>query len=256
MMRSVRRNRPAFTLVEMLLVVGVLAVLMSFLVPNVLDDLERMRLPESARQMRSVLQLTRAHAMCDGRRYRVRWAEPGKGEEGGDIRQPIIEREDEPLREPGVFNPVKAPWVHGATLLDGIRCVEVRLGKPTIERLITDDTKQQEMLVQELGDGVDEVRPPLYFEPDGTSEWVTFVITNAPPEAGDLAEELADYPMIEVILDGLTGLAWLQRPFYDEEIAMLQEHNWPPVLRRDFLEPRVLTENDVIEIRESLVRRK
>ena len=60
--------------------------------------------------------------------------------------------------------------------------------------------------------------------------------------------------VIEVIMDGLTGLIWLQRPFAEEEKEMLLENDWPPVLRRDFLTQRLLTEEDVLEIQETKVR--
>ena len=79
----------------------------------------------------------------------------------------------------------------------------------------------------------------------------TVVSLAAPPDEDDLE----DYKRIEVIYDGLTGLCWLQRPFEEEELEMLEEHGWPPVLRKDFLRPALLTEDEVIEIQESLVRR-
>jgi prepilin-type N-terminal cleavage/methylation domain-containing protein len=260
MRQPVRSFRRAFTLIEMLLVIGLLAALTAFVLPPVLRDIKDARLPESAKQIRSLVRLTRARAMYDGKRYRLRFLEEGEEEQIEDVRvdprQPLIEREDDPIREPGVFNPVKASWAHNDVLLDGIRCIEIRLGKPTLEKLVEEDTDEQERLVEELGDDVDEIRPPLYFEPDGTTEWCVFVVTNAPEDAGELEEDIVEeYPVIEIIVDGLTGLAWLQRPFYEEEINMLEENNWPPVLRRDFLDPRALTEDDVIEIQESLIRR-
>ncbi len=55
-------------------------------------------------------------------------------------------------------------------------------------------------------------------------------------------------------MDGLTGLIWLQRRFHEEEIDMLEENGWPPVLRQDFLRPQLLTEEDVLEIRERSFR--
>jgi hypothetical protein len=53
---------------------------------------------------------------------------------------------------------------------------------------------------------------------------------------------------IEVILEGPTGLAWLQRPFYDEELDLFEEKGWPAVLRKDFLDKAVLTEDDILEL--------
>jgi prepilin-type N-terminal cleavage/methylation domain-containing protein len=251
-----RSTRSAFTLLEILLVIGILASLAALVLPNLLKDLEQARLPESARQLRSLVQLTRAHAMYDGKRYRIRFPENDEIDNEGGDRQPLVEREDDPLLEPEVFHRVQSVWTEGATLLRNIRCIEVRLGKPTVEELMSGDTEEHDRLVAELGPDVNEIRPPLYIEPDGTSEWATFVVTNAPPDAGDRAEELDEqYEQIEVILDGFTGLAWLQRPFYDAELEMLAANNWPPVLRRDFLSPRLLTEADVIEIQETLIRK-
>jgi hypothetical protein len=67
-------------------------------------------------------------------------------------------------------------------------------------------------------------------------------------------EELEDYARIHVIVEGATGLAWLQRPFYEEELDLFEEKGWPAVLRQDFLDPRVLTEDDVLELRETQIR--
>jgi hypothetical protein len=47
----------------------------------------------------------------------------------------------------------------------------------------------------------------------------------------------------------------LQRPFYEDEIEMLKENGWPPVLRKDFFRRAPLTEADVLEISETAVRR-
>ena len=89
----------------------------------------------------------------------------------------------------------------------------------------------------EAFEDIDPERPPLYVEPDGTSEWVTFVLTTAPPDVE--LDKVEDYGCLELIVDGSTGLAWMQRPFYDEELDLFEEKNWPAVLRQDFLDPRV-----------------
>ena len=60
--------------------------------------------------------------------------------------------------------------------------------------------------------------------------------------------------LLDLIVEGATGLSWIQRPFYDEELDLFEEKGWPAVLRQDFLDPRVLTENDVLELREITVR--
>ncbi len=257
-------KRVAFTLVEIVMVVALVLVIVSFAVPSMMSDIEKRRLPESARRMRSLITLTRANAMYDGKRYRIRFAAEDELDSDGGDRQPIIEREDEPFLDPGFYNRVTEPWARGDTFLRDVWCAGVRLGRPTLDRIM--EERFVDDLSEELVDEVDEqlseyeeAYPPLYIEPDGTTEWVTFVVTNAPRdiEIDDLIEdeETANlFPRIEVIFDGNTGLCWLQRPFYDEELDMFQEHGWPPVLRKDFIRPEALSEDEVLEIRETRVR--
>jgi len=249
-----RQRRRGYTLIEVSLAVALLLLVVCFAAPNLIGQIEAQRLPKSCEQMRGLLTLVRANAMYDGKRYRVRF--PGEDEiDGiGEDRQPLIEREDEPFLKPGVFNPVNDYWAYGETLLRDIWCNEVRLGRPTLDRI--DDEKLvgedvEERLEAEAED-FEEHYPPLTIETDGTSEWVTFVLTDAPRDVPE--EEIENYSRIEVIMDGLTGLIWLQRPFYDEEVELFREHEWPPVLRRDFIRKAALTENDVLEIQETAVR--
>ncbi len=171
----------AFTLLEVLLVVGILAALSALVLPNLIGEIERNRLPNSAEQMRSMLTLVRSNAMFDGLRYRIRFPLEDELDDEGDDRQPLIEREDDPVKEPGVFNPVKAPWVYGETLLRGVWCLQVRLGKPTIER-IKDGYESQDVSdrLGEMFEDEDPDYPSLLFEPDGTSEWAVFALTIAP----------------------------------------------------------------------------
>jgi prepilin-type N-terminal cleavage/methylation domain-containing protein len=257
------RKHSAFTLLEILLVVGLLAILAAMVVPNLFSRLTREQLPQSANQMRALLQLTRAHAMLEGRRLRIRFPREDEIDGQGEQRQPIVEIEDDPIEYPDDFRPLLDAWAMGETLQRGVRCAQVRLGKPTIELLlgeVDEDRQTLEDIEKDLDLKLDEGFPPLIFETDGTSEWATFVLTDAPAdvEYEDLAEPGdgtdQEYGRIEVILDGLLGLAWLQRPLYEEELNMMREHGWPPVLRRDFLNPVALTEDHVLEIREKAIR--
>ncbi len=266
-MTGMRRHR-GFTLLEVLIVTGLLALLAGFVLPTLIGDFERARLPESARQMRALLQLTRANAMIEGRRYRIRFACPDCEEEDvldgqGEQRQPIVEVEDNPLERPEEFRPLRAAWAQGEIFQRGVRCAGVRLGKPTVEALLGDDFEaeqyqedRQEQLELSMEERFEEDFPPLVIEADGTCEWATFVLTNAPEdvEIADLDPETDEYRQIEVIIDGLIGLAWLQRPLYEEELELMREHNWPPVLRKDFLDPVPLTEDNVLEIKMSAIR--
>ncbi|HNQ23227.1 MAG TPA: prepilin-type N-terminal cleavage/methylation domain-containing protein [Phycisphaerae bacterium] len=250
-----------FTLLEVSLVIALLVVLAGLAMPAFFREYREQQLPESARRLEALLGLVRANAAWDGKRYRVRFPDPEENEKDalGTDRQPRIERENEPLEAPEVWTLVTAPWAVGDTLLGDVWCAEVRLGRPTIDTLREAREQRSEVrdvLIRKFRD-LNPRWPPLYVEPDGYCPWVTFVLTDAdrslePDELAKRAERDADEParVIEVILDGDLGLSWLQRPFYEEELDLFEDKNWPVLLRQDFLERRVLTEDDVLELRE------
>ncbi|MEK6798991.1 MAG: hypothetical protein AABZ12_08515 [Planctomycetota bacterium] len=249
--------RSAFTLFEILLVAGLMAIIAAFAIPNFSQQVKAQQLPSSADQFRTLLALVGANATFDGKRYRVRF--PGDGELdflGGDS-QPLVEREDDPLREPEVFQRVTAPWASGATLVGEVRCFEVRLGRQTIASLQDRRRRAAEEIeeafsVRKRKEKFQLERLPLYIEPDGTSDWATFVLSEAPPDTELL--ELDEHPTIEVILEGPTGQCWLQRPLHQEELDLFEENGWPAVLRQDFLRKEILTEDDVLELRDIRVK--
>lgn len=248
-----KSRRPAFTLMEIVLVAGLLVLITSLIAPRLAHLLEREELPGSAKQLRSFITLVRAHAAWEGKRYRIRFPDDREKDPLGGTRQPIIEREDEPLERPEEFTLVTEPWAIGVTLLGEVWVAEVRLGRPTIaglQRLREFRSEVRDTLTREF-DNVEHFeveRPPLIVEADGTSDWVVFVLTKAPH--GTAVEDLEDHERIELIVDGMTGLAWMQRPFFEEELDLFEEKGWPAVLRQDFLSRRPLTENDVLELHE------
>lgn len=253
MMYPKSRNSRAYTLIEVVLVVGLLLLISAISIPNFYRQLAREQLPTSADQLRALIILTRANAAFDAKRYRVRFPREDEEDAIGTRQQPIIEREDDPMEHPEEFFPVTANWAVGQTLLGDVRCAEIRLGRPSIEDL----QRRRESATTELDKAFDKRNqeekfehelPPIYIEPDGTSDWATLVLTEAPKDTP--LDELYDHPGIDVIVDGLSGLCWLQRPFYDEELDLFEEENWPAVLRKDFLTPQMLTERDVLELRE------
>jgi type II secretory pathway pseudopilin PulG len=252
----IEARRRGVTLVEIVLVAGLLVVIAGMAMPTILQRLEQDRLVNSARNLRSLLTLVRANAQFDGKRYRIRFATEDEREDeesGVDPRQPIIERENDPIEAPGVFDSVKASWVHGETLLKDVWCCEVRLGKPTIERL-RDRLDRIDAAADELEDSeqdIDPYRPPLYVEPDGTCDWVTYVVTGA---AMDMTlDEIEDEPRLWVLMDGMLGIAWMQRPFYEEELDLFEEKHWPAVIRQDLLSTTPLDESNVLELHESRI---
>jgi prepilin-type N-terminal cleavage/methylation domain-containing protein len=245
-------HQRAFTLLELSLVIGILVLLSAMIVPTFVRQLQEDELPRSARQLRSLITLVRANAAFDNKRYRIRFPAEDELDPRGGENQPIIEREDDPIKDPEVFNLVTAPWAVGKTFLGDVWCAEVALGRPTIERIRERRERVAETITEKLKEAFEEYdpyRPPLFVEPDESSAWATFVLTTAPRDTKP--DELEDFPQLDLILDGGTGLAWLQRPFCEEELDLFEEKNWPAVLRQDFLDTRVLTEDDVLEIRES-----
>lgn len=249
---SVRSRRPAVTLIELLLSLGLLAVLSALTMPVLLERFQKEHALHSARNLQSLIALVRAHAQFDGVRYRIRFLSEDERDEEGivDERQPVIERENDPIRDPDNFERVSASWAHGKTFLGAVWCMEIRPGKPTVE-----DIKRRREHHSEIADTVrgarediDPLRPPIVVEPDGTCPWATFVLTEAPRETD--FEELQELPRLELVLDGMTGLAWVQRPFYDEELDLFEEKHWPAAIRQDLLTARVLTEDDVLELHE------
>ncbi|MEK6674821.1 MAG: prepilin-type N-terminal cleavage/methylation domain-containing protein [Planctomycetota bacterium] len=239
--------QPGFTLLEVVLVIGLLAVISAIAIPNFLREIRKEELPGSGEQLRSLLVLVRANAALDGKRYRVRFPDEDEKDSTGDDRQPLIEREDDPIEEPEVYHPVTYPWAVGATLLGKTWCAEIRLGRPTVESLKSRRSEVREAIAGAKED-LDPERPPLMIEMDGSCDWVTFVLTEAPRRTK--LEQLEDHPRIEVILDGDTGLVWLQRAFHDEELDLFEEKGWPAVWGQDYLDPTEITEDRVLELHE------
>lgn len=251
MLVTAARYRRGLTLIEVVLVMGLILLITALAVPNFLREFQREQLPGSASQMRSLLTLTRANAAFDGRRYRIRCPEESEQDALGGNRQPIIERENDPVREPDIFYPVNAAWAIGKTLLGDVWCVEVRLGRPTVDTLRERRSAIEDAIERSREEFAPE-RPPLYIEPDASSDWATFVLVEGPRELS--VEDAEEYPRLEVILEGATGLTWVQRPLYDEELDLFEEKNWPVVLRQDLLNSKMLTEDDVLELREVWVK--
>ncbi len=237
--------RRGFTLVEVLLVIGLMAVLAWFVVPVFTGELERRRLQQSIDQLQTVIHLTRAHAMNDGKRYRIRWSEEEdyeEAEETGLTLQPVIEVEKDPIDEPGEFVEVQELWAIGDTLYAGIQCAEVRLGRP---QELEEEEEEELDRMDAIADGIDEmfdeeddelddlfdedpdeaateeekdpVRPAIVFEPDGTVEWATILLTNG------TEDEEGELRTWEVQIDGRTGKVGWRRTPTEEEIEEARE---------------------------------
>src|SRR5512134_316282 len=95
------RHAPrAFTLIELLLVAGLIAVLSMLVLPNFARQIKAEELPASANNLRSLITIVSAHAAFDSKRYRIRFPRQDEADPFGGSTQPIIEREDDPIHEP------------------------------------------------------------------------------------------------------------------------------------------------------------
>jgi len=200
-----RGRQPAFTLIEVLLVLSLLALLTGWVTPVLFGHLKSRKLTESASQFRSLLVITRAHAMSTGKRFRIGWDE--------EDQQPIVEYEPEPIDGPDEFVAYEAEWAADEILLDGVNCHEVRLGRPVYLEVIDEDQKGG---MFESGGAFEqeELRPEVVFDPTGQVEWATFVLADA-----ELGEMLEDTARVLVVLDGRTGDVSVRPPLTEEELA-------------------------------------
>jgi len=223
----------AFTLLELLIVIALLALLAALAWPRMESQLVGSELPESAERLRSLVAMTRAAAIMENRRFRIRF-EP-------EEQQPFIEFEPDPIRQPGQYFSVEASWAREPPLLGGVQVHEVRLGRPEFLKPVSTSGgagQNEKLMDSELSAGadVDETgestvtnlsttpqgeedgdarRPSIVFESDGGSDWATLVVARLP------LSELIDDNVAQkwIILDGRTGLATVRDGLTQEQLA-------------------------------------
>ena len=230
--RAPRRTRGlrAFTLLEVLVVLGILALLVGFSWPYLEGRITASSLPESADRIRDMLFMVRAEAAMEHRRHRIRFAP--------EQQHPIIEYEPDPIREPGLWEPIDSPWTKEAILVSDVQVHEIRLGRPRYLRPISDDEDPTEEEQQEFEDegletdefqfldteasvmddeeeAIDEDRPLIIFEADGSTEWATFILATKPLE--EVLEE--EDRQLWVVLDGRTGLAKVREKVTEAQLS-------------------------------------
>jgi hypothetical protein len=239
---------------ELTLAIGLMSVLAYFAMVSFQSPLARSALPESGRRFRSMIGMVRMRCMMDGKRYRLRFLseEDPQAEKltKRELRQPYIEIERDPIEDPGEWTPVLASWVSQEVFLGEVWCYDIRVGEPTFETVAVEleeqDLEEEEARKAEFDLEADEDWV-LEFEPNGTSPWMTFRLIDHPQD--DFEEStMATYPQLDVILDGRLGAIFLQRPLKEEEIDVLTEHGHTALLRRDFLDTKLLDDDSVLEI--------
>jgi type II secretory pathway pseudopilin PulG len=243
-------HRRAFTLLEALLVVLIVGLIAALSFPNLAGEMQRRSLEESARRLRSLVGLTHAHAMQDGIRYRITFpGTPDPQDTNADEKvsvatateQPEVTRESDPLQYPDQFNSFEWEWLRDGVMQEGTRCVAVLPGRPDFEI-----KGQSPIAGPSPQEGTEATFVPLTFNPDGTCDWVTFVLTDLPPDIELKSGHVGR--ILNVIVDGRTGETWIQRALRTEEVELMREEGASPVLHQDFTDPMLITEDNILEV--------
>jgi len=221
---------------EILVVLALLVLLAGFAWPALENQITAAEVPESAGHVRDMLFMARSEAALQHRRVRVRFAP--------EEQQPYIEYEADPILRPGEWDPLPSPWAREPMLLAGVQVHEIRPGRPEyLEPLALNtnaDQGQQQGQNQDQTqsdseaadssefdsgaaqskmdtgqDPIDENRPPIVFEADGSTSWATIIVSKRPPE--EPLEEKDE--QLWVILDGRTGLAEVREQVTEAQLA-------------------------------------
>jgi hypothetical protein len=228
-LRPVRHSARAFTLLEVLLVLGLLVALAGFAWPRMEGQFKATELSESAQRLRTALFMARSEAVLTGRRHRIRF-------ETGD-KQPIVEFEPNPLEQPGVYEPVRAIWLEEDLLLGETEVHSIQPGRPDFMKPVQPEPTQEvpegpaaaevaapvdngaersQLQSAVAGDApTDDNRPAISFEADGTTGWAMIVLS--PVKPGEQMEE--DSPETWIVLDGRTGMATIRPPVTEADLA-------------------------------------
>ncbi len=222
--------RRGFTLLEIVVALGVLSLLMAFAWSLIQNQITASALPESAARVRDSLFMARSEASMKNRRVRIRF-EPKQ-------QHPLIEIEADPIRYPGEWTAVESSWARDPILLDDVQVHTIEMGRPFYLKLIsfdetTEEAQEDSEEEEEQNDvtefsatspnapsagetiELDENRPLIVFEADGSSEWYTIKLTHV-----GLETELRDEDnQLWVILDGRTGLASVRENVTEEQLA-------------------------------------
>jgi prepilin-type N-terminal cleavage/methylation domain-containing protein len=242
--------RRAFTLVEILLTLALLGLIIAFVFPELGGDIGRRSLSESADRLRSLVLMAHADAMHSGLKYRIEF--PGTPDPldphadktvavPTETQQPTVKRQSDALSNPDTYGDFEAAWKSQPILQEGTRCVAVMPGRPSFE---VDES--QPISGPSIAQENETIFVPLTLGPDGTCDWVTFVLTDLPADK-ELGPEDATH-ILNVIVDGRTGQTWVQRALQTEEVKLLAEKGASPILHVDFTSSQLITEQNILEI--------
>lgn len=243
-----------FTFLEVLLAILLLGVLLALAMPRVTSHLDA-NIQESAERLRSLIHLTRAAAMRDGVRYRLQFpGAPNPDDPNAErivevmavTQQPTVTREYDPVNEPGAYADADMYYDVGNILMQGVRCIAVRLGGPSF------DVNNNSPFAGPEISNVETQMDTVTFNPDGSCDWATFTLTNMNVDQELQPEHISR--ILNVIVDGRTGQTWFQRPFRNEEKQLLDEYGATPLLHQDFVTTEELTEDNILHVQVNVER--
>lgn len=240
--------RRAFTLVEVLLVILLIGAIVFFSFPDFKAEFRRRSLMESADRLRALIVMCHAEAMREGRYYRIqmpRTPDPNDPNASKTVEVPLETEQPQVIRQRDLLNPedwegFEAYWKDQPILQDGTRCIGVFPGRPNF------DIQGNSPIAGPQIDGTETTYVPVTFNPDGTCDWATFVLTDLPPDTELQPSHVAR--ILNVILDGRTGQVWIQRALRVEEVEVMQEHGASPIFHMDFLVSEPITEENILQI--------
>ncbi len=255
-----RQGERGMTFLEIILVLVLLGVLMAYAMPSLTSTFEARAIPESCERLRSLIHLTRTAAMRDGVRYRLAFPGAPNPDDpyaektvlaSAETQQPFVEREVDPIAQPGTFVGADLYYDVGHVLMPGVRCVCVqRLGRAIDGSYFFVNNKSPfagpEVNVKEAPMDVIE------FRPDGTSDWAVFTLTNMGMEEEPQESDIGR--IVSVILDGRTGQVWFQRPWRNSEKELMDRYKASPVLHVDFMKTDEITEENILRIQMQVKR--
>ncbi len=163
--------RRAFTLLEVLLVVSILAMLAMFTWPSFQGTSDRARLDESVRRLKTLIAMCRAEAMTETRCYRITFRLDGSIK---------LRRQLDPITHPQVYIPVQREWANLAFMLDGVWVESVCLlpdGPPPVQ--VEDELKTFDHMERDFEPiDIENFEQPIdiTFNPDGTSRSLRWLI--------------------------------------------------------------------------------
>jgi prepilin-type N-terminal cleavage/methylation domain-containing protein len=172
MRRHGTTSAPAFTLVELLLVIAIVGVLAMVVVPQFLGFSKHRQLDESVNRMKALVAMCRAEAMNQSRRYRIELHRDGS--------VAVAEQRD-PLTAPHEFVEVPEAWAVLPILMEDVWVASVlRLpeGPPPV---LVDDRSIEFTKFEEQPVSITELDEPVYLEfaPNGVSPSARWTLRNA-----------------------------------------------------------------------------